>query len=322
MLTTGVDGVCNSYKMSTRGIVMPPRESLEASAEPNGSHLTWPQRLLALRQLTRIEKPIATTLYAFLGAYLAGPIETLWSRPVLTAAFVVYCVTTFGFIINDYCDVKVDSIGKPYRPIPSGRIMRRTAGRLAWGIAAVGLAASLTLGAGAALFALVAVVLSAAYSFSLKSTVLLGNASVALLVAAVLFYGAMVAGDPLAAPVLAAALITVPYIVGQEALFNLEDIDEDGDAGLSTTATCLGKARTTALIQITMGSFFIVAIAVWLLLPAPDMYLLLMSVLVLWPTAIVIFNLRRPTPEAAVTRAVKLSRLIWVTSFVPLAMLK
>jgi len=303
--------------------VKPPSGTLGVTADSDDrSRLTWSQKLLAVRQLSRIEKPIGATLYAFLGAHLVGPLEMLWSWPVMTAAFVVFCVTTFGFIINDYCDVKVDGIGKPYRPIPSGRIMRQTAGRLAWGIAAIGLAASLTLGAGAALFAFVAVVMSAAYSFRLKSTLFLGNATVAVLVAAVLLYGAMVAGDPMAPQVLAAALIIVPYIVAQEALFNLEDIDEDSDAGLSTTATCLGRARTTVLIQVTLVSFMVAAVSTWLLVKASNLYLLTLSVCALLPTVILILRLRPPTPQAAVARAVKLSRLVWVTSFLPLALLK
>jgi geranylgeranylglycerol-phosphate geranylgeranyltransferase len=277
-------------------------------------------RALALAQLMRIEKPLAATLYALLGAHLGAAPGALASARAYTAAAVVGLVTAFGFVINDYCDVAVDALGKPHRPIPSGRISRAAAGGFAWTLAAAALLVSATLGPGAAAVAAAAVALSAAYSLRLKSTLLLGNATVALLVSAVLAFGAMVSGG-ITVGVGIAAAITFPYILGQEALFNMEDEDEDRAAGLRTTATQLGAERTRTLVCGLLLTFLATALAPWALGLASGGYLLALLVCVAAPTAGLLHLLRRPLSPCAVSRAVRLSRLLWVTSFVPLALL-
>jgi len=279
------------------------------------------ERPLALLELARIDKPLAAAMYSLLGAYLAAPPGELWSARALAAATVVGLITAFGLVINDYCDVAVDSIGKPQRPIPSGRVSRRLAGAFAWTLAGAGLAVSAMLGPRFAIFALGAVVLSAAYSHGLKSTLLLGNATVALLVAAVLIFGALTAGA-VTAGVWMAAVITFPYILAQEALFNLQDEEEDRAAGLRTTATQLGAESAAGLVRSVLMAVMAIAVAPWLLGMASATYLWALMVCVLAPTASLIYLLRQPLSRLAVARAVKLSRLAWVTSFVPLALLK
>jgi 4-hydroxybenzoate polyprenyltransferase len=276
---------------------------------------------LALLELVRIDKPVAAAIYALLGAYLGAPPGGMWSAGAPLAAAVVGLVTAFGLVINDYCDVAVDSIGKPHRPIPSGRVPRRVAGNFAWTLAGAALALSAALGFALAVFALGAVVLSAAYSYRLKSTLLLGNATVALLVTALLVYGALAVGEVTAA-VWMAALFTFPYIVAQEALFNLEDEEEDRAAGLRTTATQLGGARTARLVQAILLLVIAIAAAPWLLGAASTTYLVALLVCVLLPVSGLVYLLRRPLSRPAVARAVRLSRLVWVTSLVPVALLK
>lgn len=276
---------------------------------------------LALVELMRPEKPLAAAMYSLLGAYLAAPPGGLWSARTLVAAAVVGLVTAFGLVINDYCDVAVDSIGKPQRPIPSGRVSHRFAGAFAWTLAGAALAVSVLLGPGFALFALGAVVLSAAYSYRLKDTLLLGNATVAVLVSAVLVYGALTVG-PVTVGVWMAVVITFPYMLAQEALFNLEDEAEDRVAGLRTTATQLGAERTAGLVRAIFLAVMMIAIAPWALGLASGSYGAALLLCVLAPIACLIYLLRRPLSRLAVARAVKLSRLAWVTSFVPLALLK
>jgi geranylgeranylglycerol-phosphate geranylgeranyltransferase len=276
---------------------------------------------MALLELVRIDKPLAAAMYALLGAYLAAPPGAPWSARTLAAAAVVGLITAFGLVINDYCDVAVDSIGKPQRPIPSGRVSRRLAGAFAWTLAAAALAISAMLGADLAVFALGAVGLSAAYSYRLKNTLLLGNAAVGLLVAAVLVYGALTVGR-VTAGVWMAAVITFPYLLAQEALFNLEDEEEDRAAGLRTTATQLGAERAAGLVRVIFLAVMAIAVAPWALGLASDIYGAALLLCVLAPTAGLIYLLRRPLSRLAVARAVKLSRLAWVTSFVPLALLK
>lgn len=274
----------------------------------------------ALR-LMRAEKSLFAALFTFLGAWLVAPLPVLWSAPVLAAAACVACITAFGFVVNDCCDLAVDRIGKPGRPLPAGALSLRAATTLAGSLAVAGLAVGATLGPVPALWAAGAVALSAAYSMRLKSTLLLGNATVALLVAGVLVFGALVAGRVMPA-VLVAAAIAFSYIVAQEVLFNLEDLDEDGAAGLRTTATRLGRARTAHLVRVLLLVFVAVALAPWLAGTAPASYAAALMVLSLSPAALLWCWLRPPADSGAVARAARWSRLLWLTSFLPLGLLK
>jgi len=283
-----------------------------------------PGRLTTLRtalRLMRVEKSLCATFFAFLGAWLVAPPSALCSLPVLTAATSVGCITAFGFVINDFCDLKVDSIGKAYRPLPAGHVSTRAAERLAWSLAAAGLALGLVLGPLPGAIAGGAVALSVLYSYRLKNTLLLGNASVALLVAAVLVFGAVVAGGP-TPPVWIAAAVTASYIVAQEALFTLEDEAEDRAAGLTTTATLLGNERTARLVRALLMLFAAVALAPWLIGYAGAAYAAALTAVALAPTAVLWWWLRAPVQRYRVARAARLSRLVWLTSFLPLALLK
>ena len=274
-----------------------------------------------LLQLMRFDRPLGAAALTLLGAWLAAPLPALASAPVLVAACTVALITAFGFVINDCCDLAVDTLGKPGRPLPSGRIAPATAAAFAWGLAGAGLLLAATLGGVATLFALGAIALSAAYSYRLKRTLLLGNVVVALLVGAVVVFGAVTAGG--ATPsAFAAAGITVCYFTAQEVLFNLEDEAQDGAAGLRTTATRLGPLRTARLLRGLLWLFMVTALVPVALDPTRVAYLLALVVCTLAPVALMLAVLRAPLAPVALVRAASLSRIVWLTSFVPLALLK
>lgn len=275
----------------------------------------------AFLELTRFERPLAAAMYTFLGAFLGAPQNGIPVARVSLAAIVVGMVTAFGFVINDYCDVPVDTIGRPHRPIPSGRVSLRAAAAFASTLVVLALAVSAFLGLRLAVIAAAALALSGAYSYRLKSTLLLGNAAVALLVATVLVYGAMAAGE-ITSAVVAAAAITFTYILGQEALFNVEDEEQDREAGLRTTATVLGVERGTRLVRTILWSFVAIALGPWAFGYASLSYLAALTIVVLAPTAFMLRAIRPPVSREGIVQAAKLSRLVWLTSFIPLAMLR
>ena len=277
--------------------------------------------LRAVVELVRPSKPIAASLFTLLGAYLAAPLVQVLSAPALTAASVVLLVTAFGFVVNDWYDLAVDRVGKPYRPIPSGRVSSRWAAGFAVVLALAALAVSISLGWGLAMITLGAVALSWGYSYRLKNTLLLGNVAVAVLVTASLVYGALAVGAPGAAVWIAAA-ISFPYIVAQEVLFNLEDEDQDRAAGLRTTATRLGGDGTARVVRAVLALFILGALAPAALGLVSATYGATALVLLVLPAAFLIYLLRRPLSRIAIARAAKLSRLVWAASFVPLGLLK
>jgi geranylgeranylglycerol-phosphate geranylgeranyltransferase len=270
---------------------------------------------IALR-LMRIEKPLCSTSFAFLGAWLVAPLYMLWSARVFTAAACVGCITAFGFVINDCRDLAVDRIGRAERPLPAGRVTLPAAQSLAYGLAAAGLLLGLALGGVPALIAAGAVALSAGYSYRLKGTVVLGNLCVALLVSGVLVFGAVVAAGTTPAVWIAAA-ITFTFIAAQEILFTLEDEDVDRAAGLTTTATWLGTTRTALL-----AVFAVAGLVPWLAGIASNTYAAAFAGLSLGPAALLYAWLRVPPSPEHIARAARWSRLLWVTGFIPLSLLK
>ena len=120
------------------------------------------------------------------------------------------------------------------------------------------------------------ITLSAAYSYRLKNTLLLGNAAVGLLVGAVIVFGAAMAGGVTTAA-LAAAAMACCYITAQEVLFNLEDEADDRAAGLRTTATRLGVPRAAVLLRALLVVFIAVAMVPCAWLAASPRYALALA---------------------------------------------
>ena len=83
--------------------------------------------------------------YLFTHASLELPLDFFW---LLLASS---CIYSAGMVLNDVFDYAVDLRERPGRPLPSGRIRRRTAVGLAVGLVAIGLAAA----AGASIYSFV-----------------------------------------------------------------------------------------------------------------------------------------------------------------------
>ncbi len=97
--------------------------------------------------------------------------------------FVVFCLASGAiYVVNDISDVELDR-RHPYkrrRPIPSGRLPVRLAGRLAAGLMAMTLAGAALLGRDFLLVTVVFFLLNLAYSRLLKRAVILDVVSIAL----------------------------------------------------------------------------------------------------------------------------------------------
>ncbi len=89
-------------------------------------------------------------------------------------AFSSACLYSGGVALNDWCDLDVDGVERPERPLPSGRIAPKTAVMLAAGLLVAGVAWAAMVGAMAALTASAIALLVATYNFGLKSIPVVG----------------------------------------------------------------------------------------------------------------------------------------------------
>jgi 4-hydroxybenzoate polyprenyltransferase len=116
-------------------------------------------------QLVRLPNVFTALADIGLGVLVAGrwPASAL----LLLASALLY---SGGMVCNDFFDVPQDKKERPFRPIPSGRVSRKTAGFLAAGLLAAGWLSALLAGLSAALVAAVLVIAILLYDAWLKRT--------------------------------------------------------------------------------------------------------------------------------------------------------
>ncbi|KUO10455.1 SCO3242 family prenyltransferase [Streptomyces sp. DSM 15324] len=125
-------------------------------------------RLADLAALVRLPAALSVP-----GDVLAGAVASTGRVRPRTVATMASSVALYwaGMALNDYADATVDAVERPERPLPSGRVARRTALATAGGLTAAGLGLAALAGGRAALA--VAIPLTGlvwAYDLRLKST--------------------------------------------------------------------------------------------------------------------------------------------------------
>ncbi|MCX5337379.1 MULTISPECIES: SCO3242 family prenyltransferase [unclassified Streptomyces] len=125
-------------------------------------------RLADLAQLVRLPAALSVP-----GDVLAGAAASAGTPPPRILGTMASSIALYwaGMALNDYADATVDAVERPQRPVPSGRVERRTALATACALTAAGLGlAALTGGRRALGVALPLTGLVWAYDLGLKST--------------------------------------------------------------------------------------------------------------------------------------------------------
>ena len=98
--------------------------------------------LSALFTLSRPSNVLIAFITIFVAAELAGGLNPL--ENVILAAVSASFITIGANVINDYYDIAIDRINKPFRPLAAGKISNKSAIRfffilyiLAWGVAGI-----------------------------------------------------------------------------------------------------------------------------------------------------------------------------------------
>jgi geranylgeranylglycerol-phosphate geranylgeranyltransferase len=274
-----------------------------------------------LIRLTRIDNSAHAAAYTLLGAYLAADPVVLLTPPVLLAATVVALVVAFGFVINDFHDVEVDRLSKPDRPVPSGRVSRRDCGLLALALAAAALLVATRLGQVFVVLALATILMSTAYSFWLKRTLLLGNLAMALLDSTIIVYGGLAAGGLPPAIWIVSCLMFI-YIVAQEIMYTIDDQRGDALAAQRTTANRLGRGGALRLARILLLAFVAAALLPWFLGLASERYLYAIILCSVLPALGVVYVASPSASDRTVSVAVRVMKAVWLTSLVPVFLLR
>jgi geranylgeranylglycerol-phosphate geranylgeranyltransferase len=196
-------------------------------------------------KLSRPFNALSGALAVILGGYVARTGEWLH---VILAAVVTVLITAAGNAWNDYLDVEIDRINQPHRVLPSGMISRRGAWMFSVGLTLLALVVAAFINWPAFIVAAAATVVLYIYSWKLKSTVLMGNATVAAVSALSAVFGGIAAGNVW--PTFWLAIIIATAILGREVLKTLADYEGDLRQQCRTIATAWGQRRARVVFYL------------------------------------------------------------------------
>lgn len=212
-----------------------------------------------IRGLYKISRPMSTltgVLAVILGGYVAG--TGAWDKIVLAALATLF-VSAAANAWNDYRDIEIDRINQPQRPLPSGMVSPRAVLIFSVVLAVLSIILSALISPVALAIAVASNILLYVYSVWLKSTVLLGNATVALISAMSPIFGGVAAGNP--RPSLWLGAIIFFGILGREVLKTLADYDGDKAHGVNTISTAVGPRAARTFFFVLLGLTAIVMLA-------------------------------------------------------------
>ncbi len=153
-----------------------------------------------------------------------------------------------GNVINDICDVAIDRVNRPRRPIPARLVSLRAAVALYIALVAAALAVAVFLPDELRAWIFAWVILLHFYSTRFKRMYLLGNVVVAAVAGSGFLLGAH-AGDAVMTGAIPAAF-TFVFVVGREIVKDTDDIEGDRASGARTLPIVAGRraALTAALV--------------------------------------------------------------------------
>ena len=258
-----------------------------------------------IKGLYKISRPMSTlsgALAVVLGGYVAGTGEWL---NIFLATLATLLISAAANAWNDYRDIEIDKINQPKRPLPSGLVSPRSALIFSLVMTAVSILLAAFINQTAFVIALVSAVMLYIYSWRLKSTVLMGNAIVAVISAMSAIFGGIAAGNP--RPSLWLAAIIASAIMGREVLKTLADYEGDLRQRCRTVATVWGRRPARIVFYILGAATLVVMMVPYLLDVYRPVYALVVA-LGVYP--VLFYVLVRVTRDRTGPQLEKLSQLM------------
>lgn len=196
-------------------------------------------------KLTRPQNNLFTAISVFIGAWVCGGIPS--PVKLILACLSASLISAGGYVINDYFDVEIDKINKPYRPLVTGEVSKKEALSFSLILFSWGLFLSVFIKLSAIFIALFSILVLIYYSFKLKKTLFWGNFLVSLICALAFVYGGIVGKDFRWS--LIPATFAYLFHFGREILKDVED--QEGDK--------LSNAKTIPILFGVKPSLFFIS---------------------------------------------------------------
>lgn len=200
----------------------------------------------AIFLLSRPVNVLIAMISVFIAAFITGTLQPL--NNVILACISCGLIFAAANTINDYFDLNIDKINKPYRTLPSGIISQKASLLIATAEYISGLLLGLLISINMFSIAFFFAGLSVVYSAYLKRTVLWGNFTVSLSTAAVFIYGGLAVQRP--TETIIPAVFAFFYHFGREIIKDIQDMKGDKENEADTFPVRFGVAPSIRLIWI------------------------------------------------------------------------
>lgn len=193
-------------------------------------------------------------------------LENLWDMKLFLLSTSTVFTAAAGYIINDYYDVKIDTVNKPERVV-IGKILKR---RIAMGahivLNVLALSIALWLSEKVFIVTFIAGFFLWLYSNQLKRLPLVGNVTVAALTSlAVIVIAVYYPKNQYLVYMFAIFAFFISLV--REILKDMEDVKGDANFGCKTLPILWGIRRTKQVIYVFLGIFFTIILSTYISFP-------------------------------------------------------
>ncbi len=203
-------------------------------------------KIYSLISLVRIINVIITFISVVVAVIICSGLLSI-NIIVLIAAAAASLTAAAGNVINDIWDYEADSINKPGRPLPSGRVSKKAALNLYFSLVLISGILAEMLGWVILGIIILSHFLLLIYSIRLKKIPFLGNFVVSFLTGFVFIFGGLIAGNIIAAVIPAIFAFLINF--AREGIKTLEDIPGDKSAGVTTFPQLYGMDFSKKLVS-------------------------------------------------------------------------
>jgi len=175
---------------------------------------------------------LIASISVILGAFLARR-SGVYPRPhinVLIVALAAFLLVSAGNVLNDFCDIEIDRINKPFRPIPSGRVKKPSALAFAIVLFVIGTGLGLFVNWIAFSVACMVSALLVLYTVKMRRLLLVGNVVVGLLTGLTFISGGIAVG--VIGGAIIPAVFAFLFTAGREIVKDIQDVKGDEAVGL------------------------------------------------------------------------------------------
>ncbi|MFO7889622.1 MAG: UbiA family prenyltransferase [bacterium] len=214
------------------------------------------QKIKAYFRLMRPLNCLIAGVSVFIGGVITGSVESVQNLILAVVSAMLICAG--GNSINDYFDIDIDIVNKPFRPLPSGILSATQALIFSLSLFISGFIVSFFINVTCIIIAGITSVLLYLYSSKLKRTVLFGNAAVAFISGLAFVYGGVAVGN--ISKALIVGIFALLYHFAREIIKDIEDTKGDSYVGSRSFPILYGD--TAALLLTSMILILLIGITI------------------------------------------------------------